>query len=218
MRLKFLVLFLSGLSLAATQVANSQGAGPDSGLTSSKIVLTPAEIAEREGRKACKVALCDALHNRTPGTDVSCAIVKSFRKTQLDKLLARAKASWPWGPVVCKANVKAKRDLLMNALVADKLEADFGLHAAACTVERDGAEPAVISFEMTPKITFEKGKAVKAVLNWGKVDGPKVIKGIMWTATATDNTLNVLGSMVVDDVNSFTGAKCTEVKSDWEKN
>jgi hypothetical protein len=38
----------------------------------------------------------------------------------------------------------------------------------------------------------------------------------MWTATATDNTVNVLGSMVVDDMNDFVTAKCAEVKSDWQ--
>jgi hypothetical protein len=68
---------------------------------------------------------------------------------------------------------------------------------------------------MTPEVTFEKGKATKAVMNWGKVEGPTLVKGLMWTATATDNTVNVLGNMVTTDLNDFVTAKCDEVKADW---
>jgi hypothetical protein len=52
-------------------------------------------------------------------------------------------------------------------------------------------------------------------LNWGKVDGPLVIKGVLWTATAADNKLNVLQSTLLEDINDFTANKCEEVKSDW---
>jgi uncharacterized protein YejL (UPF0352 family) len=38
----------------------------------------------------------------------------------------------------------------------------------------------------------------------------------MWTATATDNTVNVLGNMVTTDLNDFVTAKCDEVKADWD--
>jgi hypothetical protein len=39
----------------------------------------------------------------------------------------------------------------------------------------------------------------------------------MWTATATDNTFNVLQSTVVEDINDFIGPKCDEVKDEWAK-
>ena len=39
----------------------------------------------------------------------------------------------------------------------------------------------------------------------------------MWTATATDNTFNVLDGMVVDDINEFITKKCMEVKEEWER-
>lgn len=177
--------------------------------------LTPEERSERDGRKACKVAICDAFHNRKAGADIACDIVKSFRKTQLEKMAGKAKVSWPWGRVVCKAAVKLKRDLLIKALAEDKLEAEFDQHKVACTVDREKEGPAEITAEFTPKVTFEKGKAVKASLNWGKVDGPALIKGAMWTATATDNTLGVLQSTIVEDINDFTSNKCDEVKAEW---
>jgi hypothetical protein len=178
--------------------------------------LTPEEKAERESRKACKAAVCAGFRNRTPGADVACEITKSFRKEQLNKIVGKAKVSWPWGKVVCKASIKAKRDTLMKAMTEDKLQAEFETHKVACQVEREKDAAADITAEMTPKVTFEKGKAVKASLNWGKVEGPTVIKGAMWTATATDNTVNVLGKMIVDDINDFVTKKCDEIKPEWD--
>jgi hypothetical protein len=178
--------------------------------------LTPEEKAEREARKDCKVRICAAFHNRKPdGGDVACSVLKTWRKEQLSKMLEKAKVSWPWGRVRCSTNVSLKRDLLIKSMSEEKHEGALDTHKVACEVEREGAEKAEIKFEFTPKVTFEKGKAVKAVLGWGKVEAPSLIKGAMWTATATDNTFNVLQSTVVDDINDFIGPKCDEVKAEW---
>lgn len=211
-----LALFVAACFSA--QIARAQDAKPTEKPASiaSDANLTPEEQAERDGRKSCKVAICDAFRNKKPGADISCAIVKSLRKEQLDKIIAKAKVSWPWGRVVCKTDVKAKRDMLIKAMTEPKFEAQFEPHKISCAVDRDKEEAANITAEMTPKVTFENGKATKAAMVWGKVEGPTVVKGAMWTATAADNTLNVLQSMVVDDVNDFVTNKCDEVKAEWQ--
>jgi hypothetical protein len=185
-------------------------------LSSSKIDLTPEEAAEREGRRACKAALCAAFRNPANGQNVSCSVKKSLRKEQLEKIVSKAKVSWPWGRVVCTADLKADRAALSSALAADKQVVKFAPHTVTCDIEHEGEDPSKITAEMTPEVTFEKGKATKSVMNWGKVEGPTLVKGLMWTATATDNTVNVLGSMITADVNDFVTAKCDEVKSDWQ--
>ncbi|MGE5266409.1 MAG: hypothetical protein ACM3L9_03495 [Deltaproteobacteria bacterium] len=185
-------------------------------LAAPKTGLTPEEIAEREGRRSCKAALCAAFRNPANGNNVACSIKKSFRKEQLQKIVSKAKVSWPWGRVVCSADLKADRSVLSKALTSEKLLVTFDPHKVACQIEHEGAAPSSITAETTPSITFENGKAVNAVMNWGKVEGPTLVKGLMWTATATDNTVNVLGSMVVDDMNDFVTAKCDEVKPDWQ--
>ena len=178
--------------------------------------LTPQEIAERESRKSCKVAICSAFHNRKPdGGDIACNVVKTWRKEQLEKMVSKAKVSWPWGRVQCVADIKLKRDTLTKAMTEAKYEATLDKHAVKCEVERE-KDKAEIKFDFTPKVTFEAGKATKASLNWGTIEAPTLVKGAMWTATATDNTFNVLQSTVVDDINDFIGAKCDEVKSDWQ--
>lgn len=178
--------------------------------------LTEEEKAEREGRKACKAAICAAFHNRKAGDDISCSVLKSFRKEQLDKMLSKAKASWPWGKVRCSADVKLKRDLLVRALAEDKVEAKLDTHHVVCTIERGNDPAAEIKVDFAPKVTFEKGKAVKAQLNWGKLEAPTLVKAAMWPATATDNTVNALGGTLVEDINDFIGPKCLEVKSEWD--
>lgn len=180
--------------------------------------LTPEEIAEREGRKACKVAICSAFHLRQPeGPDIACSVLKSWRKEQLQRMIERAKVSWPWGKVKCVADIKLKRSDLVRAMGDKTFVAQLDTHKVACEVEREKDGPAKINFEFTPKVTFEGGKATKAALNWGAIEAPALVKGAMWTATATDNTFNVLQSTLVEDINQFIGEKCLEVKDEWTK-
>lgn len=202
--------------LAAPASAETPPNKEDATLSSSKVDLTPEEAAEREGRRACKAAMCAAFRNPANGQNVACPIKKSFRKEQLQKIVSKARVSWPWGRVVCNTDLKADRAVLSKALTSDKEVVKFAPHKVACNIEHDGEAPSSVTAVMSPEITFEKGKATKAVMNWGKVEGPTLVRGLMWTATATDNTVNVLGSMVVDDMNDFVTAKCDEVKADWE--
>jgi hypothetical protein len=211
------VLAVAGFAAATLPTAIAQDTKPTAASGADKpIDLTPEEIAERDGRKACKVAICAAFHNRKPGADISCPVIKSWRKEQLNAMASKAKVSWPFGPVRCTTEVKLKRDFLIKALVEPKFEAQIDTHKIVCEVDRDKEPKASITFEITPKVTFENGKAVKALMGWGKIEAPTLVKGAMWTATATDNTFNVLQGTVVEDINDFTAKKCDEVKSEWE--
>lgn len=178
--------------------------------------LTPEEKKEREDRKDCKVRICAAFHSRkADGGDIACNVLKTWRKEQLSKMIEKAKVSWPWGGVKCVASVKLKRADLIKALGEEKFESQLDKHEVVCEVEREKDGKAEIKFDFSPKVTFEKGKATKASLNWGKIDAPTLVKGAMWTATATDNTFNVLQSTLVEDINDFIGPKCEEVKGEW---
>ena len=195
-----------------TSAATAQEAKP----AAAEVELTPEEKAEREGRKDCKVAICSAFHNRKPdGGDIACKVVKTWRKEQLEKMVSKAKVSWPWGRVQCTADIKLKRDGMIKAMTEPKYELALDKHMVNCRIARESDE-AEIKFDFTPKVTFEKGKATKASLNWGTIDAPTLVKGAMWTATATDNTFNVLQGTVVEDINDFIGPKCDEVKADWQ--
>ncbi len=212
---KIVVLSLAGF-LAATPIV-AQEKKPETAGTSIPVEeLTPEEKLEREARKECKVAICAIFHNRkATGPDVSCSVLKTWRKEQLDKMVSKAKVSWPWGAVKCVADVKLKRADIIKAMTEPKFEMSLDKHQVKCEVARDKEAKADINFDFSPKVSFEKGKAVKSSLNWGKIEAPTLVKGAMWTATATDNTFNVLQSTIVEDINDFVDKKCMEVKDDW---
>lgn len=214
-RAVLLQVFAAGaLSVLAAHPAPAQDQKP--AVASEEVELTPEEKAERESRKACKVAICAAFHNRNAdGGDIACKVVKTWRKEHLEKIVSKAKVSWPWGRVQCVADIRLKRDMLIKAMTEPSHEAVLDKHQVACHVERE-KDKAELKFDFTPKVTFEAGKATKAVLNWGTIEAPTLVKGAMWTATATDNTFNVLERTVVDDINDFISKKCMEVKDDWQ--
>lgn len=193
------------ISVGSTQAADDAKVAP--------LKLTTAEVAERAARKGCKVSICSAFLLKKPGDDVTCNVVKSWRKSQLDKMVKKARVSWPWGKVKCTADLKLPRDQMIKAMDEAKFELKLEKHTVTCVVERE-KEPANIKFSFAPKVQFEAGKAVKASLNWGKIEAPTLIKGAMWTATATDNTFNVLQSTLVEDINDFVGKKCPAIKDE----
>lgn len=217
LRAAFAAVFLIAAGALAVSSAHAQ-TPPAAPAEAKPDDLTPEERKERDARKDCKVKICSAFHVRKPeGGDITCNVLKSWRKEQLVKMVSKAKVSWPWGRVRCVADIKLKRSELIKAMTEDRFETQLDKHQVVCQVERDKEPASEIRFEFQPKVTFEKGKAVKAVLNWGKVDAPTLIKGAMWTATATDNTFNVLQSTILDDINDFIATKCLEVKDAWQK-
>lgn len=211
-----LALALTGAVASVVKAAETPASGDEKteSVETEPIKLTPEETAEKESRKACKIAICDALHGRAAGgDDIACNVVKSWRKEQLIKLVGKLKVTWPYEGVKCTSAVKLKRGDLTKALAAPKLEMQLDKHSVSCTVNRDNAAATELSFDFSPQVTFENGKATKAKMNWGKITAPIVIKSALWTATAADNTVNMLSGTLVEDVNRFAGARCDEVKS-----
>jgi hypothetical protein len=202
---------MAGLSALGAHAEDKAGSALSN---TAEADMTPEEKAEREARKSCKVAICAAFRNKGPGADVSCNVVKTWRKEQIDKMISKAKVHWPFGRVQCTAVVNLKREELQKASTEAKFEAKLAKHEVKCTVNREKDGPSEIKFDFSPVVTFENGKATKAHLNWGKIDAPTLVKGAMWTATATDNTFNVLQGTMVDDINDFMTKKCDEVKDE----
>ena len=177
---------------------------------------TEEEKKEREGRRVCAVALCSTLHNRKPADgQATCNVQKTWRKEVIGKVLARGKVSWPWGDARCGADLKLDRALLVRAMQEPEFEAQFETYDIRCQIE-NAAEKYDVAARIRPKITFKQGKAVKASLNWGKIDAPTLAKTALWSITAVDNTFGLLQSAAVEDINEFINTKCMEVKEEWQ--
>jgi hypothetical protein len=179
-----------------------------------EVQLTPDEIKEKELRKSCKVALCSAfLLKKADGPDVSCGVLKTWRKEQLTKMVSKGGVSWPWGAARCTADLKFKRADLVKAMTEPAYDLAVDKHNISCELDRE-SDKYEVKMEIAPKVSFKDGKAIKAQMNWGKVDAPLLAKSVLWSATAADNTFGALQGTVVEDINDFIGVKCLEVKDE----
>lgn len=204
------------LGMAMAVAANSAvAAEPADKSIDADVNLTPQETAEKEARKACKVDICKALHAKDASGDIACHVIKSWRKEQLVKLVGKLKVTWPYDGAQCSMQLSVKRDDLVRAMTEPKVEIEFQKHTVTCTIASEKKGATDFKFDLTPKVTFENGKATKARANWGKIEAPTLIKSAMWTATAADNTVNLLSSTIVTEVNDFVSRRCDEVKDQW---
>ena len=177
---------------------------------------TEEEKLERDGRRKCAAAVCSTLHNKRPADGLAtCAIRKTWRKEALTRILSKAKVSWPWGDTRCTSEVRFDRAILVKAMEGPQVEAQFEPHDVRCTIDGE-KEKYEITIQLRPKVTFKDGKAVKASLNWGKLEAPTLAKSALWSITAADNTFGLLQSTTVEDINEFITTKCMEAKEEWQ--
>jgi len=212
-----LVAMLLGAPSAALAAENATApdaeAKPTAGTqVTSKRVLTPAEKAEKEARKACKIEICDILATKKPqGPDVACDILKTWRDDDIVKMLG-GRINWPWGKAVCQSKLRLKRAPLANAMSAPRARVEMASQTVRCSLHQKGGKPYVIEVELAPEVTFKDGKATGATINWGDVSAPMLIYPLLYAGTSLDNSANVLGPEVARLVNDFMGKGCAEVK------
>ena len=209
------VLLLLGAVVAPGSGAFAAEADKSAANSSADVNLTPQEIAEKEARKACKVDICRALRTKDASGDIACHVIKSWRKEQLVKLVSKLKVTWPYDGAHCSTELSVNRADLTRAMTEPKIEIEFQKHTVTCTIASEKKGATEFKFDLTPKVTFENGKATKAHANWGKLEAPTLIKSAMWTATAADNTVNLLSGTIVDELNDFVSKRCDEVKDHW---
>ena len=212
-----LIAALATLVSASPVATQESGESPSlaASTDSGKQELTPEERVERQARKACKIKICDILATKDPqGDDVSCDIVKTWRESDITKMLG-GRFDWPWGKAVCQSKLGIKREQLVNAMTQANYEVALPEQKVSCTLaQKSEGEPYAVGVSIAPKVTFENGKAVSARLNWGEANAPMLAYALIYAGTGFDNSTNVLGPEVVRMVNEFTGKKCKRVKDD----
>ncbi len=209
----------TALTLAATFLAFSLFSGQAANAKEAE-ALDPAMLAqlkkEKAFRKACKIKMCSAMRNKiTAGEDISCPIIKTLTKTDMNKMVARSKMSWPWDKIYCEFQLKLKRNQLAAALADGKHDIKMGNHNIKCDMYRGNSKPPYkFDISISPEIQFENGKAVDAKVAWGKIVAPVLAKAAIWPMTKLDNKMNFIKKEMVATVNSFVTKKCDQVKDE----
>lgn len=205
------VLMLATLFAHTTVLAQSAPKPPRTDI--------PAALVERmdnesKAREACKKSICESVRTKkAEGAPLACKVTKTWAAPDLKNKILKGRMEWRWGHAQCDAEVKLDRALVARIAAEPKLELKVGRHKVACNLEQeDGKETHKISFSIDPTVTFENGKATKAVLGWKDVDGTTLAKSALWSASALDNTFNVLQGAVVEQINAFFTTGCDEVE------
>jgi hypothetical protein len=181
------------------------------------VVETEQDRQEKAERRACAAKLCPTLHTGKPDTGrVECNLRKRWSKEALTKIMARGHVSWPWGDAHCATKMTFDRAVLAQATSAQAVEAQFDKSEVHCQLAADRTTYDV-TVEVHPKVTFKQGKAVKANMNWGKIEAPKLAKSALWSVTAADNTFGLLQNIATEEINTFIETKCMEVKEEWQQ-
>ena len=205
--------------LAALAVLVLLPASPPAQETKGAAVPAPeTEDGEERARGPQGVRHCAVLHPAQPEASHRrrhLQRAETWRKEVLAKIMERGKITWPWGDARCSGDLKFDRATLIKAMTEPEFEAQFDQHYLRCELEGE-KEKYEVKVQIHPKVTFKQGKAVKANLNWGKIEAPLLAKTALWSATAADNTFGVLQGVVVEDINDFIQTKCMEVKEEWQ--
>ena len=193
-----------------TEAAPAQG--------DAKTELTDEERAEKQARKACKIKICDILATKDPqGDDVSCDIVKTWRESDITKMLG-GRFNWTWGKAVCQSKLEVKREALVKAMTEANYEVVLPEQKVRCTLaQKSAGEPYAVDISIAPKVAFENGKAVSARLNWGEAKAPMLAYALIYAGTGLDNSANILGPEVTRMANEFTTKKCAKLKDDMPR-
>ena len=166
---------------------------------------------EQQARRGCKISICEAARSKVAqGGNIACKVLKTWPDIDLKSKILRGAMDWPFGHAQCEASISIDRKMLVGAASEAKFEAKIGKHDVTCQLQtKDGKDKHALTFSIDPVVTFEKGKATKAVLNWANVGGTTIAKSAAWSATAVDNTFNVLQGVVIEQINNFFSA-CDE--------
>ncbi len=204
--------FGSGLAVVVMSVALASGAKAQDAKLDARIA------AEKDARKACKAEICKAFaEKKADGAAIACSVTKTWLETDIQQNILGGKVSWPWGHAQCTTKLELDRAAIAAIVGGAEGTSKLKKHDVACTLDRKAPETGdayAVKMSIAPEVTYKGGKASKVVMGWGDIDAPLLAKGAIWSATATDNTFNVLSGSVVENINSFIFGSCKEVGVD----
>lgn len=167
------------------------------------------EIAgEKDKLKACEKQICEMVVKKdAAGTDLACALSKTWAKDKIKEGVEKKKISWSFGDAQCVLDLAVPRAAVNAAVTKPEHALEFPAHTVKCKVERE-SEVTPINVTLAPKVNFKDGKAVKAWIGIKSVEAPAVVKGAIWTVAQVEDTLGLFHGEIISEINEFIGQKC----------
>ena len=204
------VAAVTAILLFGFQPAAAQGGDPRTRTDIDK-ELAEQLFREQEARRGCKISICEIARSKSAqGDNIACKVLKTWPEIDLKTKILKGAIDWPWGHAQCEAAIAIDRKLIVASASEPKYEANIGKHDIVCHLNtKDGKDKHTVNLTIDPVVTFESGKATKASLKWSNVSGTTIAKSALWSATAVDNTFNVMQGALLEQINDFF-ASCDE--------
>ncbi len=178
--------------------------------TSQPVTALDAIKNEKEKLKTCEKRLCGAILSKSAdGGAIACKLNKTWNKKKIKKGAGKKSLKWGFGDAQCSVDLKLERRYIAHAMTSKKYSLMMPDHIVKCIVEtNDGIKP--VRVKLAPKIKFKKGRAYKAWLKVKKVEGPGMVKGLIWTAARLEDSLGIFHREIIKGVNKFMHVQCVE--------
>ena len=155
--------------------------------------------------------MCELVARKAPDSgDFTCALSKTWPKTELKEGSAAGKLSWGFGDARCTVDLKLARATIISAVKDPKATLQFPDHTVTCVIEGE-KEPTNVTATLAPKAEFEAGQVKKVWVNLKDVTGPTVVKGLAFTAAKLEDNVGVFHGALIGSINKLIQEKCPKV-------
>lgn len=167
---------------------------------------------EKVALKACERRLCDLVvgQSHEPGGDFTCALSKTWAKTELKQGSSVGRLSWGFGDARCSVDLSLARAAIISAVKDPKATIQFPEHTVTCLIEGE-KEPTNVTATLAPKAEFEGGRAKKIWVNLKRVEGSSVIGGLAVTAAKLQDSVGIFHKPLIKALNRMIHEKCPKV-------
>jgi hypothetical protein len=166
---------------------------------------------EKEKIAQCGRELCGILISRNAsGPDLSCDLTKTWAKEDIQKGADYKNLSWGFGSARCIAKFRAKRAGLVAALTSPEATLKIGKQSVSCEI---GEEKYTIAGTLDPELVLKDGKVTHGAVHMDDIEGPVLIKGVIWTAAALERNFGLFESDLVREANRFVAIECPKLMS-----
>jgi hypothetical protein len=163
---------------------------------------------EKAQLEACEKDICTLLVKKdASGSNLQCSLQKTWSGKKIKQGVEEKKMTWSLGDLRCGVQLDASRKDMVDALTKPEYELKLAPHAVKCEVERE-KEVLTINVNLSPRIQFKDGKAVKAWIGLGEIQAPTVVKGAIWSAAQLEDTFGVVHGDLIKEINRFVYERC----------
>jgi hypothetical protein len=167
--------------------------------------------ADDEPLKQCARDLCQTIGEPPKDSgELACNLSKTWKGEEINKAAAQKKLSWTYGDPTCNLDLKVERAILVAAAGSDTYTLKVPSHKVSCEVEQNGTKQPV-NITLAPEVKLKKGEATTVLLKVSHIEGPKLIKAMIWSTAKLEDTVGIFHSDMVKGINTFIKTECPKV-------